>query len=190
MEWPTAKRSRQGFEVFVATAADPLFRTAYLMTSDVGETEDLLQETFIKVARRWSRVYSMQHPLAYARRILVNLVLDGAPGRTRRHEELQYEGATPDMTDLRTVRVLSGIDDQSEFQWALGALTPRQRAILILRYWDDLTEAEVAEVLECPVGTVKSSTSRAVAELRRILGRDTEIAPADAASEVYKEGSC
>ena len=81
MEWPTAKRSRQGFDAFVAIAAGPLFRTGYLMTSDVGETEDLLQETFIQVARRWSRVRSMQYPLAYARRILVNLVLDGAQAR-------------------------------------------------------------------------------------------------------------
>jgi RNA polymerase sigma-70 factor (sigma-E family) len=190
MVWPTTKRSRQGFEAFVTTAADPLFRTGYLMTSDVGETEDLLQDTFIKVARRWSRVRSMQYPLAYARRILVNLALDGAPGRARRDEELLHEDGAPDAIDLGAVRVLNGIDDLSEFRWALGALTPRQRAILILRYWDDLSEAEVAEVLECPVGTVKSSASRAVAELRRILGRDTETAPADAASEAYQEDSC
>jgi RNA polymerase sigma-70 factor (sigma-E family) len=190
MEWPTAKRSRYGFDAFVASSAGPLFRTGYLMTSDIGETEDLLQETFIRVARRWSRVRSMRYPLAYARRILVNLVLDGAPARTRRSAELQHEDVEPDTIDLGAVRVLSGIDDLSEFRWALGALTPRQRAVLTLRYWDDLSEAEVAEILECPVGTVKSSASRAVAELRQILGRDAEVAPIDAPSEVYKEDSC
>lgn len=87
------------------------------------------------------------------------------------------------------VRVLNGIEDLLEFRWALGALTPCQRAILILRYWDDLSEAEVAEVLECPVGTVKSSASRAVVELRRILGRGAETIPMYAPSEVYKEDS-
>ena len=78
MEWPTARRSRQEFDAFVTKAAGALFRSGYLMTSDVGETEDLLQEMFVKVARRWNRVRSMEYPIAYARRILVNLVLDGA----------------------------------------------------------------------------------------------------------------
>ena len=190
MEWPTAKRSRQGFDAFVATAAGPLFRTGYLMTSDVGETEDLLQETFIQVARRWSRVRSMQYPLAYARRILVNLVLDGAQARARRSAELGHEEVAPETIDLGAIRVLAGIDDVSEFRWALGALTPRQRAVLTLRYWDDLSEAEVAEILGCPVGTVKSSASRAVADLRRILGRGAAVARADSPSEIYKEDSC
>jgi RNA polymerase sigma-70 factor (sigma-E family) len=144
------------------------------MTADVGETEDMLQETFIKVARRWDRVRSMEYPLAYARRILVNLVLDGAATRTRRDEELQSPHESSEAIDHSSVRVLSGIDDRSEFRWALGALPTRQRAVLILRYWDDLSEAEVAEILDCPIGTVKSSASRGLAELRRMLGQGNE----------------
>jgi RNA polymerase sigma factor (sigma-70 family) len=136
MKWPKAKKSRQGFDAFVMEAADPLFRSGYLMTADTGETEDLLQETFLRVARHWNRVRSMEYPLAYARRILVNLALDGAPARARRSQELQDPDDVPQAVDHGSVRVLSGIDDQAEFKWALATLPPRQRAVLVLRYWD------------------------------------------------------
>lgn len=190
MEWPTARRSRQEFDAFVTKAAGALFRSGYLMTSDVGETEDLLQEMFVKVARRWNRVRSMEYPIAYARRILVNLVLDGARARARREEELQHPDdapEVPEVIDHGSVRVLSGIDDQSEFQWALGALPPRQRTVLILRYWDGLSEAEVAEILDCPIGTVKSSASRGVGELRRMLGRAGAFTPTSSSIEIREE---
>ena len=83
--------------------------------------------------------------------------------------------------------MLSGIDDQSEFQWALGALPPRQRTVLILRYWDGLSEAEVAEILDCPIGTVKSSASRGVGELRRMLGRAGAFTPTSSSIEIREE---
>ena len=69
--------SRRRFEAFAAGAADTLFRTGCLLTGDAGEAEDLVQETYIRLARRWHRVAAMDHPVAYARRILVNLALDG-----------------------------------------------------------------------------------------------------------------
>jgi DNA-directed RNA polymerase specialized sigma24 family protein len=124
MKWPKAMKLRQGFDAFVMEAADPLFRSGYLMTADTGETEDLLQETFLRVARHWNRVRSMEYPLAYARRILVNLALDGAPARARRSQELQDPDDVPQALDLGSVRVLSGIDDQAEFTWALATLLP------------------------------------------------------------------
>ena len=77
MKRKTAERSSQEFETFVTETADPLFRSGYLMTANVAETEDLLQETFLRVARHWNRVRSMEYPLAYARRVLINLALDG-----------------------------------------------------------------------------------------------------------------
>jgi DNA-directed RNA polymerase specialized sigma24 family protein len=85
----TAERSSQEFEAFVTETADPLFRSGYLMTANVAETEDLLQETFLRVARHWNRVRSMEYPLAYARRVLINLALDGAASRDRRGQELR-----------------------------------------------------------------------------------------------------
>lgn len=184
------RRARREFEAFVADAAAPLFRSGYLMTADATETEDLLQETFLRVARRWTRVRTMEHPLAYTRRILVNLVLDGAKARGQRGEELGHSHEDLELVDHRSLRVLSGIDDRLEFSWALATLPPRQRAVLVLRYWDDLPESEVAELLDCPVGTVKSSGARGVAELRRILGKTTDIAASRTRARDQEERLC
>jgi RNA polymerase sigma-70 factor (sigma-E family) len=186
-----AERSSQEFEAFVTETADPLFRSGYLMTANVAETEDLLQETFLRVARHWNRVRSMEHPLAYARRVLINLALDGAVARDRRGQELRNSDGAAQVVDQGSLRQLSGIDDQAEFQWALTALPPRQRAVLILRYWDDLSEREVAEILRCPIGTVKSTTSRAVTELRSIFGQGENVIPISSNTKSdEEEASC
>ena len=82
-------QAKDRFEAFAAGAMDTLFRTGCLLTGDAGDAEDLVQETFLRVAKRWNRVESMDHRVAYARRILVNLVLDGAERRTRQRAELE-----------------------------------------------------------------------------------------------------
>jgi len=187
----TAERSSQEFEAFVTETADPLFRSGYLMTANVAETEDLLQETFLRVARHWNRVRSMEYPLAYARRVLINAALDGAASRDRRGQELNNPDEAAQAVDQVSLRQLSGIDDQAEFKWALAALPPRQRAVLILRYWDDLSEREVAEILRCPIGTVKSTTSRGVTELRNLLGRGENVIPISSQTKSdEEEASC
>ena len=132
----------------------------------------------------------MEYPLAYARRVLVNLVLDGAVKRRRREMELQQTNDVPEVIDQVSIRVLSGIDDQAQFRWALASLPPRQRAVLILRYWEGLPEAQVAEILNCPIGTVKSSASRGVTELRRMLGHSNEVTSARSPGEIREEHSC
>src|SRR5579862_2192159 len=141
MEWLRARSSRQEFERFVTDRSGSLLRTAYLMAGNLAEAEDLVQETLLRVARHWPKVRAMKYPAAYARRVLVNVALDGAERRARRAGEL----AAPD-----------GDDAQQELLGALGTLTARQRAIILLRYWEDLPEADVAEILGCSVGTVKS----------------------------------
>jgi RNA polymerase sigma-70 factor (sigma-E family) len=171
MKRPGAKNSKREFEAFVVKTTAPLFRTGLLMTDDVGEAEDLLQETYLKVALQWKRIRDMEYPAAYARRILTNLAIDGALARSRRDNELEGPQLNPEIPDVSTVRVITGLDDEAQFRWALAALTPRQRAVLVLRYWDDLSEQDVATVLDCPIGTVKSSAARGVADLRRLLGR-------------------
>jgi RNA polymerase sigma-70 factor (sigma-E family) len=158
---------RENFEDFVAANADSLVRTAYLIVWDLPEAEDLVQETLLKVARRWPKVRRMEHPAAYARRILVNLALDGSVKRSRRRAELSAVSAVEPAAP--TVQ----LDTHDELRAALVALPPRQRAVLVLRYFLDLPEAEVAVVLECSVGTVKSTASRALARLERILTSDT-----------------
>ena len=153
------------FDQFVAAHADDLLRTAYLIVWDEGEAEDLVQDCLLKVARRWPRVRRMKQPRAYARRILVNLALDGAQRRARRHRELE-----PEAVDSRPAfDPLPALDTRAELLQALGQLQERQRAVLVLRYFNDLTEAQVADVLGCSPGTVKSSASRGLARLREAL---------------------
>jgi len=154
------------FDQFVAGNLELLLRTAYLITWDAGEAEDLVQECLFKVARRWARVRRMAQPRAYARRILVNLALDGARGRARRRGEL--DGVSV-VTDEPTRDLLVGLEARAELLDALARLTPRQRAVLVLRYFNDLTEAQTAEVLGCSPGTVKSNASRGLARLREAL---------------------
>jgi RNA polymerase sigma-70 factor (sigma-E family) len=160
--------ARREFEVFVAGGVDDLLRTGYLVVWDLAEAEDLVQETLLRVAKRWPRVRGMEHPLAYARRILVNLALDRAGRRSRERHELDTRPAE-DLVDERSARALGRIDAQSELVSVLAALPPRQRAVLVLRYFADLPEAEVAVTLGCSVGTVKSTASRALARLEQEL---------------------
>jgi DNA-directed RNA polymerase specialized sigma24 family protein len=120
MEWVRDGASKHQFEGLVAEASDALFRTGYLMTGDVRDAEDLVQETFLRVARRWEQVRSMDHPAAYARRILINLVLRGAGRRSRQKAELGPEGGGIEAADEGAARALREVDDLAEFCWALG----------------------------------------------------------------------
>jgi RNA polymerase sigma-70 factor (sigma-E family) len=162
---------RREFERFVTDSADQLLRAAYLMARDLAEAEDLMQETLLRVARRWHKVQMMDHPAAYARRILVNLAIDGAEQRANRAGELGIPGGARvlDQADSRAERDLLAVDTQTDLVRALARLSPRQRAIIILRYWADLPETEVAEILGCSTGTVKSTASRSLARLREVL---------------------
>ena len=153
------------FDNFVAAHVDDLLRTAYLIVWDEGEAEDLVQECLLKVARRWPRVRRMEQPHAYARRILVNLALDGARRRAQHRRELE----AGDATSLWAVDPLQALETRAELLQALAQLHERQRAVLVLRYFNDLTEAQVADVLGCSPGTVKSSASRGLARLREAL---------------------
>jgi RNA polymerase sigma factor (sigma-70 family) len=131
----------------------------------------LVQETLLRVARRWKRVRSMDHPAAYARRVLVNLVLHDADRRTRQRTELGPHDGAAEAADDSASRALLEIDDLAEFRCALAQLPARQRAVLVLRYWADLPVAEVADILGCSEGTVKSTASRAAARLAETLAQ-------------------
>jgi RNA polymerase sigma-70 factor (sigma-E family) len=155
--------NRHDFDRFVADSTDGLLRTAYLIVWDLPEAEDLVQETLFKVARRWPKVSRMEHPAAYARRILVNLALDGSLKRSRRRAELN--AARPSHAAVPA----APLDTHDELHAALVALPPRQRAVLVLRYFLDLPEAEVAVALQCSLGTVKSTASRGLARLEQTL---------------------
>lgn len=175
MEWLQARTSRQEFERFVADRTAPLLRTACLITGNLTEAEDLVQEALLRVARHWPKVRNMEHPAAYARQVLVNVALDGAAQRGRRKGELAAaDGAgVYGLVDTRAQRDLHKVDTRQELLGALAALPARQRAVIVLRYWEDLPEAEVAEVLGCSIGTVKSTASRGLARLRTNIRDDT-----------------
>jgi RNA polymerase sigma-70 factor (sigma-E family) len=160
---------RADFDRFVAGSTDTLLRTAYLIVGDLGEAEDLVQDTLFEVARRWPRVRRMEHPTAYARRILVNRAVGGAKRRARRRQELAADGLSerPERGQPELAGVQIGEHD--ELIGALAALPPRQRAVIVLRYFLDLSEAEVAAALKCSLGTVKSTASRGLARLERAL---------------------
>jgi RNA polymerase sigma factor (sigma-70 family) len=160
-------RARAEFERFAASHVDGLLRAAYLMVGDRGEAEDIVQECMLRLARKWPHVRGMEHPGAYARRVMFSLVLDGGPQRSRRSVELvAIEPATA--RDTRGATAAS-LDSRADLLRALAGLPGRQR------YFADLPEAEVATVLGCSVGTVKSSASRALERLREAL--DTAAAP-------------
>jgi RNA polymerase sigma-70 factor (sigma-E family) len=180
MRVPRRATARAEFESFVDGCADELLRAAYLIAWDLAEAEDLVQETLLRVARRWPRVRRMDTPRAYARRILVNLAIDGAGRRSRRRGELDpADSVTLDArADESAASEFGTLDTRAELLTALGQLAPAQRVVLVLRYFEDLTEAQTARALGCSVGTVKSTASRGLARLREEL-RPPEASPAN-----------
>ena len=173
MDWVRHGASKREFDCFAAETWDPLLRTGYLMTGDAKDAEDLVQETLLKVARRWNRVRAMDYPAGYARRILTNLVLHDAGRRSRRRAELWPQDSRAETADQSAAQALREVDDQAEFRWAPAQLPARQRAVLVLRCWTDLPVAEVADILGCSEGTVTSTASRAAARLAEGLARNT-----------------
>lgn len=173
--------TRLEFERFVDGCAGDLLRTGYLIVWDLAEAEDLVQETLLRVARRWPRVRRMEQPVAYARRILVNLAIDDTKRRSRRRRELESPDGAPLIAhaDEAAARVFGALEARAELLGVLAVLPPRQRAVLVLRYFEDLSEVQIAQALNCSVGTVKSTASRGLVRLREGLDEVAGVPPAD-----------
>src|SRR3984957_17156724 len=164
------------FEEFVAASSGRLFTLARLLTGGHrAEAEDLLQGAFERAYRRWGRISRGGEPERYVRQMLVNASVDRWR-RLRRHPEteLAVSGA-----DLGTADDTAAVADRDLLLRGLAALAPRQRAVLVLRYFEDLSEAQTAAMLSCSVGTVKSQAARGLARLREITG---EAADRDASA--------
>jgi RNA polymerase sigma-70 factor (sigma-E family) len=150
----------EGLDEFVANRGDLLLVTATLLTGDRPAGEDLLQAALERLMRNWKRIDG--DPEGYLRRTMYHLTVDSWRRRRRRPEVLA--SAEPigqsDGTDALHLR--------HALVQALSRLPPRQRAVLVLRYWEQFTEAETAATLGCSVGTVKSTASRGLARLREI----------------------
>jgi RNA polymerase sigma-70 factor (sigma-E family) len=163
-------RNRNGdvtFEDFVRARSSSLLRTAMLLVGqNRAEAEDLLQVALERAYRHWPRVIKSEEPERYVRRILANASADRWRRISRRAEYTmpapREAAATPDPT--------TEIAERDYLLRALAALPRGQRAVLVLRYFDDLSEGETARMLGCSVGTVKSQTARALGKLRVAVG--------------------
>ncbi|MFE6746143.1 SigE family RNA polymerase sigma factor [Kitasatospora purpeofusca] len=151
-----------GFEGFAATRWRRLVRTAYLLTGDYHEAEDVVQATLAKVFRSWARIGRLDEPDAYVHRALVNNNLS-------RHRRRRVRQLLVPVLPERAHGAGAGhrdVEERSVLLQALAELPPRQRAVVVLRYWEDMSEQQVAEVLGCSAGNVKSQASRGLAKLR------------------------
>jgi RNA polymerase sigma-70 factor (sigma-E family) len=158
------------FREFVAARSSALLRTAYLLAGDWGTAEDLLQTALTKTYLAWKRLGEIEAVEPYTRRVLVNTATSWWRRRWHgeRPTEVLPERSSPDQHEEALER---------DVMWRhVRTLPARQRAVLVLRYYEDLSEAQTAELLDISPGTVKSQTARALATLRKRLAAEG-IAP-------------
>ncbi|MFD5828377.1 SigE family RNA polymerase sigma factor [Lentzea sp. NPDC060358] len=154
----------QDFEDFVALRSQSLLRTAYLLCGgDRGAAEDILQDVLMSMYGKWRRIRTS--PESYARAALANAAANRWRRRSRKPEAPMEHVGTP-ATRGHEEQVV----DADSVVRALAQLPEKMRAVLVLRFFDDLSEADTARALGCGVGTVKSQTSRGLARLRELMG--------------------
>ncbi|UYM06792.1 SigE family RNA polymerase sigma factor [Solicola gregarius] len=149
------------FTEFASSSEQRFYRHAYLLCRDPDRARDLVQTTLLKLYRVWERVRQTEHLHAYAHKTLVRTFLDGER-RSRRERRLHALPDPPRGRDNSELR-MTIID-------ALAELPPRARAVVVLRFWEDYSVAQTADVMSCSQGTVKAQTSRALGLLRDRLG--------------------
>jgi RNA polymerase sigma-70 factor (sigma-E family) len=148
------------FDAFVRARLPALLRFAHALTGDPHTAADLVQDALERTGMRWDRIERQGDPEGYVRRAILN----GRVSRWRKHRRETLVDCVPERV---TSYEVPGRDDQL---WQLLAtLPPRQRAVLVLRYYEDLSEAQIADILGCAPGTVKSQSSKALAKLRVAL---------------------
>jgi RNA polymerase sigma-70 factor (sigma-E family) len=151
------------FGEYVAARGAALERFAYVLTGDPQLAQDLVQTALLRAYRRWWRVGRLDYPDAYVRRIVTTSYLDWR--RRRSSSEalpgLLPEPAAPDLAD--------GVAERDQVRRALAGLTPRQRAVLVLRHYEGLDDAAIAVLLRCGEGSVRSHASRGLQRLRAAL---------------------
>ncbi|MFC7726019.1 SigE family RNA polymerase sigma factor [Nocardioides sp. GCM10028917] len=163
MESADKRSGDVSYSDFVQDQWSSLYRTAYLLTGDHQRAEDVAQTALMKVYLAWPRVGSMIHPAAYARKVMINELTSWWRRRSNTESPTLtlVEATQPAFDD--TVVLASAI-------WAeVLALAPRQRAVVVLRYYEDRSEAEIAELLGISAGSVKTHAHHAMAKLRSRL---------------------
>lgn len=162
------------FEEFVLAHGDALVRFAVMLCGDRGRAEDLVQTALLKSYPRWERMAAMDAPAAYVRTIVVREHLRW----WRRRSSTEILGATVDADVVDAADAAQAHADR-DAAWALLARLPRrQRAVLVLRFYEDLSDAAIAEILGCRETTVRSQAARGLAALRAVAADiDREALP-------------
>lgn len=154
------------FAEFASARSGALFRTAYAVVGDHQLAQDLLQESLVKAYVAWPRLRDVSKAEAYVRRTIVTTAISWRRRRSFSERPVEHfpEGRAADQSDR--------LADQDDLWVHVLALPPKQRAALVLRYYEDLSEADTASLLGCSVGTVKSQVSVALGKLRESVGPD------------------
>jgi RNA polymerase sigma-70 factor (sigma-E family) len=168
--------AEEEFASFVQARWGQLVRTAYLLTGDRGRAEDLVQQVLVKVHRRWTHIASVESPYAYTRAALAN----ESASWWRRRRVAETLGDVPAHADRAPGDAYAAYDTRDEIARAVLGLPPRMRAVVVLRYFDDLSEADTAAALGMSVGSVKSQASRGLERLRSVLQPTPETDPSGA----------
>ena len=161
----TASGTEHEFRVFVQEIAASLHRTAYLLCGDWYLADDLVQEALAKAYSHWRKVQRADSPSAYVRRILINESRRG--WRRNRNRITAYPGTGA--VDITVSDMSDAVVNRADLLQALQSLPARQRATVVLRFLEGLSERETAAALGCTEGTVKSQTSRALVKLKSVL---------------------
>jgi len=159
-----------GFAEFATSRHGALYRYAYLLAGERGLAEDLVQEALTKTYVAWKRLKDSANAEAYTRKVITNTAISWW-----RRKSWNAEQPRDDVPELAAARHDEDVTARVWLWEELQTLPPRQRAALVLRYYEDLTEPETARVLGCTVGTVKSQTSHALKKLRARLGPDAVL---------------
>jgi len=157
-------------DTFLAARWSSLFRLACLLTGSATEADDLLQESAVKVYLRWTKISRTQVPEAYVRRMMVNTLVSRSRRPFRRRELLEGTVAA-----TAVVSPENAVLDRAQVWPMICALPVRQRAVIVLRYYEDLSEQEIADVLGCSTGSVKSQAHDALASLRRRVAAQANV---------------
>lgn len=150
------------FEEFAATRLPAVLRFAGVLTADRALAEDVVREVLIRASRRWDRLQALDHPELYIRKMVVNEYLSWR----RRSWRLLFTGTAIETDGRQTPDYASEHAERDALLAELGKLPRRQRAVLVLRYYQGLSDTEIADVLGCTPGTVRGYASRALAALR------------------------
>ena len=178
-DWPVLTSQRLGrarnldeaatgptdFDDFVSSRGQSLLRFAYLLSGDAHLAEDLVQEVLARLHRRWGRIAAMHHAEAYVRTSIARQLISW---RRRRSAQETIVAAVPDRPVQHDPQ--QHLLARAQMWQLLAGLPPKQRAVLVLRFYDDLPDNEIAALLGCGVSTVRSQAARALARMRQLMG--------------------